>query len=483
MNYRGTNKVVSVSQTIDTHPQNLVDARPLHPTPAMTLIAIDKVSIGSNRRPLKDQKVAELMQSIQANGLLNPITLDQNFKLIAGLHRLTACKLLGFTQIECRVVNCSDSDQARLAEIDENLIRNELEALERAELWLERDQILGRMGLRARPGDNQYTQRGGEPDSPPVKTTLELAREAGYTDRTFQQGKQIARDIAPEVKKVIRGTPIAKSPKALLTVARAGSEERKRAEQAEQALQAAQAKQRQAEAEQQARIAAEARAKQTDLQLVALYSTEAKKAAKQATKKSQRKDALDADQSLDPTMPFPASQPGDEWLLERHLVYCGDTSSQEFTDCLPSDAALAIATPYSFWQHDYLVREARTVAVVCNEGNIHAFCSQHRMPFQFEFLVGKLYVAIFSEKPLLKPEHPIDLEGIQGIEGVVTYLISLYTKPGHFVINAGVGEGEVVIACERLDRTCFAGDERSDHVDRTIARWQKWTGKQAQKMD
>ena len=111
----------------------------------MTLIAIDKVSIGSNRRPLKDQKVAELMQSIKANGLLNPITLDQNFTLIAGLHRLTACKLLGFTQIECKVVNC-DADQARLAEIDENLIRNELEALERSELWLERDQILERQG-------------------------------------------------------------------------------------------------------------------------------------------------------------------------------------------------------------------------------------------------------------------------------------------------------------------------------------------------
>ncbi len=482
MNYRGTNKVVSVSKTTYLHPQNSMDVTTLHPAPAMTLIAIDKVSIGSNRRPLKDHKVAELMQSIQANGLLNPITLDQNFTLIAGLHRLTACKLLGFTEIECRVVNCVDSDQARLAEIDENLIRNELEALERAELWLERDQILERMGLRARPGDNQYTQRGGESGSPPVRTTLELAREAGYTDRTFQQGKQIARDIAPEVKKVIRGTSTAKSPKALLTVARAGSEDRKRAEQAEQAMQEAQAQQQQAAAEQQAKIAAEARAKQTDLQLVALYSTEAKKAAKQATRKSQRKDAGDAGQT-ELARPLPVSQLGDEWLLERHLVYCGDTTSQEFIDCLPSDAALAIATPYSLWQHDYLVREARTVAVVCNEGNIHAFCSQHRMPFQFEFLVGKLYIAICSEKPLFKPEHLIDLEGIQGIEGVVTYLISLYTKPGHFVINAGVGEGEVVIACERLGRICFAGDGRTDHIDRTIARWQKWTGKQAEKMD
>lgn len=483
MNYRGTNKVFCVSKTTHAYSQNLMDDTTLHSTPTMTMIAIDKVSIGSNRRPLKDHKVAELMQSIKANGLLNPITLDQNLTLIAGLHRLTACKLLGFTQIECKVVTCTDNDQARLAEIDENLIRNELEALERAELWLERDQILERMGLRARPGDNQYTQRGGEPNSPPVKTTVELARECGYTDRTFQQGKQIARDIAPQVKQAIRGTSIAKSPKALLTIARAGNEERKRAEQAEQAMQAARAKQLQVEAEQQAKIAAAARAKQTDLQLVALQSTEAKKAAKQATKKSQRKDTLAADSSLGTAILFPASQLGDEWLLERHLVYCGDTASQEFIDCLPSDAALAIATPHSGWQQDYMVREARTVAVVCSEGNIHQFCHQHRMPFQFEFLVGKLYIAMFSEKQLLKPEHVIDLEGIQGIEGVVTYLISLYTRPGHFVINAGVGEGEVLMACERLGRICFAGDERPEHVNRAIARWQKWTGKQAEKLN
>jgi ParB-like chromosome segregation protein Spo0J len=96
----------------------------------MSVVAIDQVCVHANRRPLNDQKVAELMQSIKANGLLNPITLDQHCTLIAGLHRLTACKLLGFVEIECHVVTCEDADQARLAEIDENLIRNELEALD-----------------------------------------------------------------------------------------------------------------------------------------------------------------------------------------------------------------------------------------------------------------------------------------------------------------------------------------------------------------
>src|SRR5919199_1397006 len=100
----------------------------------MPTVALDKISIGLNRRPLKDEKVAQLMESIKANGLLNPITLDQKLNLIAGLHRLTACKLLGLDRVECNIIAYEDADHVRLAEIDENLIRNELDALERSEL-------------------------------------------------------------------------------------------------------------------------------------------------------------------------------------------------------------------------------------------------------------------------------------------------------------------------------------------------------------
>ena len=441
----------------------------------MSIIAIDKVTIGQNRRALKDQKVSELMQSIQTNGLLNPITLDQNYALVAGLHRLTACKLLGFTEIECKVVHYDSDASARLAEIDENLIRNELEALERSELWLERDQILDRMGLRAHRGDNQYTQQGHEPNSPPLKTTLELAQETGYNHRTFQQGKQIARDIAPEVKKELRGTAIAKSTTALLTVARAGNQARKRAEQAEQASQAAQAKQQQVEAAQQAQVATQARVQQKELQLVALYSAQAEKEAKQAARRSQRPVSAPLPDSL-----LLEVQMGDEWLLNRHMLYCGDTVSKDFIDRLPSNAALAIITPTPVWQHNYLAAEANIIAVICSEGNIFEFCQQQQMPFRFELLIGKLYIAIFSAHPLLKPEQSINIEGI---EGIVTYLVSLYTQPGNFVINPTLGEGEVLMACDRLDRVCFAGDNQPERMNRVLDRWQNWTGKLPQKVD
>ena len=445
----------------------------------MPTVVIDQISIGLNRRPLKDEKVAELMESIQANGLLNPITLDQKLNLIAGLHRLTAYKLLGFDNIECKIITYKDAEQARLAEIDENLIRSELDALERAELWLERDQILERLGLRAKPGDNQYTHKGSEIISPPPKTTLELAKEAGYTDRTFQQGKQIARSIDPEVKQVIRGTPVAKSPTMLLRVARAGTKEAQMAKQAEKAAQEAQRRRDHKEAQRQANLAAAARIEQKKLQLVELKRATTEKDTKLSVKKLRQKVQQQEEQKPVASVDQSRIQVGGEWILGQHLIYCGDTSSNDFLERLPGNAALAIATPSSTWDHDYLVNEAHVVAVLRTEGQIHQFCTCHQMPFRFELMIGDIYVAIFSHQSLSKPHQTIELEGV---EGIVAYLMSLYTKPNNFVIAPFLGQGEVLITCEKMGRICFAGEENPELVTRALARWQKWTGKQAEKV-
>ncbi|MCU0533375.1 MAG: ParB N-terminal domain-containing protein [Hydrococcus sp. Prado102] len=437
----------------------------------MATVNIDSVNYNSNRRSLDNTKVEELMQSISANGLINPITLDKNNNLIAGLHRLTACKLLGYEQIACNIVSYKNQDRARLAEIDENLIRNELQPLERSELWLERDRILERLGQRAKSGDNQYSQQGGETISPPPKTTLELAKEVGCTERTFQYGKQIANNIVPEVKKKLEGTPIAKSTSALLKIARAGSQEREEAEQAEQAAQEARNNQKLAEAEKQTKLAAQARAKQTKLQLAAFESLSAEKQAKQTAKQLKRQAISSSQEQLVAKVEQFEVKVGSEWLLNRHLVYCGDTVEKDFREKLPSHAALAIVLPNIPWKHDYLIDEARIVAVLRSEGYIHDFCRRCQMPFRYEFVVGGTYIAICSHKDLLKPNHSINFEGI---EGIVAYLVNHYSNPGNFVISPSLGHGEIPIVCERLDRICFIGDDDPERVTHAIRRWQQW---------
>lgn len=439
----------------------------------MAIVSIDQIRIGSNRRPVKGEKVTELQESIRTNGLLNPITVDKQLNLIAGLHRLTACRLLGLEAIECHIVNYENSDQSRLAEIDENLIRNELEPLERSELWLERDQILERMGFRAKVGDNQYTVKGGEMVSLPLKRTAELAREVGYSERTFQHGKQIAKSIHPEVKEIIKGSPIADSPTALLKVARAGSKERLLAEESQRAWELAQGTGDEQELARLAEVMVSARAQQKQLQILAYNSVMAQREAKLALKKGQRQPEVSvASDQL-------GVRVGEEWMLGRHLVYCDHTASSQFRNLLPSNAALAIATLSETWEHNYLVDEARVVAVLRSEGHIYNFYRQNQMPFQYELILGNIYIGIFSHQFIPQPQTPINIDGV---EGIVNYLINLYTHPNNFVIAPFMGNGEILIACERMGRICFIGDENPSLVNRGILRWQQWSGKVAEKM-
>ncbi|AFZ00752.1 ParB/RepB/Spo0J family partition protein [Calothrix sp. PCC 6303] len=420
---------------------------------------IEQIRIGENRRPIKDAKVAELIQSIQANGLLNPITVDQKFNLVAGLHRLTACKLLGSKEIECNVINCSDADGARLAEIDENFVRSELEPLERYELWLERDRILERMGLRAKPGDNQYSRSGGEFISPPPKTTLELAQSLGYSERSFQQGKQIAKDIHPEVKREIVGSSLAKSRTIQLQIARAAAAERMAAEIAEKALELAIQAENHQEAEEQAQLATQARERQKQIQIETLQGAISRKGRRGEGKRGGGEEEGE----------------GEEWVLGRHLVYCGDTASGDFIKKLPGHAALAIATlTQSPWRHDYLVKEARIVAVLRSAGNIYEFFNCQKMPFQYEFIIDDVYVGIFSQQSIPKPQGKIN---IGGVEGIISYLLGTYTQPNNYVIAPFMGNGEVLLGCDRMSRICFTGDKNPQLVKGGIERYQKFGNK------
>lgn len=66
-------------------------------------IPIFQIKVTDGRREASPEAVRELADSIAKVGLLNPITVDQEYTLIAGLHRLEAAKLLGWSEIECNV--------------------------------------------------------------------------------------------------------------------------------------------------------------------------------------------------------------------------------------------------------------------------------------------------------------------------------------------------------------------------------------------
>ena len=70
--------------------------------------------------------IAALENSIRRVGLLNPIVIDEKNRLVAGFRRLTACRNLGWQEIEVTIVNF-DGDVLKMleAEADENLFRKD----------------------------------------------------------------------------------------------------------------------------------------------------------------------------------------------------------------------------------------------------------------------------------------------------------------------------------------------------------------------
>ena len=71
------------------------------------MIAIESIKIGTRHR--KDMgDIAGLAASIEAIGLLHPITLTPNRTLLAGRRRLEACELLGWTEIPATVLEPPD---------------------------------------------------------------------------------------------------------------------------------------------------------------------------------------------------------------------------------------------------------------------------------------------------------------------------------------------------------------------------------------
>ena len=166
---------------------------------------ISEIKINPGRRDTQQRNVEELARSIAAVGLMNPITVTQDNTLIAGLHRLEAAKLLGWTEIECTV---SDADglQAELAEIDENFVRAGLSHRELGDLLLRRKELHEAIHPETRQGmRNGQTAKNENFSLLQTKSfAQDTADKLGVSKRTVEQLVQTARDLTPEAKKIIR---------------------------------------------------------------------------------------------------------------------------------------------------------------------------------------------------------------------------------------------------------------------------------------
>lgn len=194
-------------------------------------VPIREIRIRDGRRRLDSGHVQELADSIRELGLLNPVTIDRGNSLIAGFHRLEAAKMLGWTEIECTVSSLGGL-QAKLAEIDENIVRSDLSALEYGEILLRRKEIYETL--------HPETRHGGDRKSDEIKTTKsrfenvksfvqDTADKLGVVPRTVERQIQTAKNLVPEAKEIIRDTDTKLSKKAAMKLSRLEPEQQKEA--------------------------------------------------------------------------------------------------------------------------------------------------------------------------------------------------------------------------------------------------------------
>ena len=107
-------------------------------------IPVDKIVIDERHRIRKDAgDLTSLIASIQKVGLLNPIVVTEDYRLVAGFRRLSACRKLGWNEIEANVVSYKDDLLLLLdAEVEENLVRKDFTAEEIMAIETRRQEIL-----------------------------------------------------------------------------------------------------------------------------------------------------------------------------------------------------------------------------------------------------------------------------------------------------------------------------------------------------
>ena len=177
-------------------------------------IAINEIKVNAGRRDANLNGIDELARSISEVGLLNPITIDTDHTLIAGLHRLEAAKRLGWTEIECTVCGL-DGLQAELAEIDENVVRTALSTIEYGELLERRREIYESLypetkaGLAQAAGMNRAIGNNvTDKMSATTKSfTQDTAGKLGVSARTVERMMQTMKGLTQETRDVFHKFP------------------------------------------------------------------------------------------------------------------------------------------------------------------------------------------------------------------------------------------------------------------------------------
>jgi len=197
-----------------------------------TDIKVEDIEVEGRLRTVDPAWVEVIAGSMEQTGLRQPLVVRPHphkkgkYLLIAGAHRLAAARSLGWSEISADIQPLDDLS-ARLVEIDENLTRRELTALDRAIFITERKRIYEELHPEtAHGGARKSKKTKAEIKSQDIATcsmfprfTEATAKATGFSERAVQLLCSLVNSLSPQAVELLRATSIADNQSALLTLA------------------------------------------------------------------------------------------------------------------------------------------------------------------------------------------------------------------------------------------------------------------------
>lgn len=451
-------------------------------------INIDEIKIINRKRNAGD--VTQLCASINEIGLLQPITVTSDFKLIAGLHRITACKLLGWKEIEVNVVDYDSDLLSELAEIDENLIRNELTVLDKSIQTSRRKEIYEILHPHTKHGGDRKSSRqlGDLKEIKPKSFVEQTAKATNESTRNIERNSKRGKVLKPLQDLIIdsRFEDNAKELDELVKIA-----DDKKGEGIEVAKEVS-------------LIAIENK----NYKISDAYK-HYKKNIEQEKIKALREDSKN-------TFIEPLKVKQGEWFeLGKHKIYCGSNLDDNFINNLPNCKFAFADPPYNAnvdewdsgftWNQDYLQNYAKVVAVTPGGWQANKLYIDSKMNYIWELACwikngmthGKcgysnwIKIAIFAKeqnKPKISQDFKeITIKTSETIETshkgrkpypLMEWLIDMFTEVEDVVIDPFLGSGTTLLQCEKMGRICYAAEMNIDYCNDIVERFNNLKNKE-----
>jgi len=194
--------------------------------PNLKAVPLNHIDVSDRLRDVNADEVKKLQISIADQGLQNPIVIRpahaidrtdktrwahgdwDGYVLVSGGHRYHAAQALGWAEIPAIIVEPETPLKARLLEIDENLYRHELNALDRAVFLAERKAIYEELHPETKHGaQGGVGSKKNENDT--VSFSKDTAEKVGLSKRTIERATSIYDGLSPTSLERIKGTWLA----------------------------------------------------------------------------------------------------------------------------------------------------------------------------------------------------------------------------------------------------------------------------------